>query len=316
VNDTPIVEVTGLSKTYPGAERPAVDGIDLTIPGGGIFGLLGPNGAGKTTFLSMLCGLLAPGGGRLRVLGHDVRHHADRVKRLFGLVPQELALYPTLTGRENLDFFGRLYGLRGRHLKERVERALAIGQLEEFADRRAATYSGGLKRRLNLVIGLIHEPRLLVLDEPTVGIDPQSRRFIHDSLRALNAQGVSIIYTTHYMEEVESLCDHVAIIDHGRIIARGTLGELLGTYQHGAIELRTETPPDADAAEALRALPGVEAVAVDDRLITVTSNKPETTLPALLAALGERGIGVASLSMGTTHLEQVFLNLTGTRLRD
>lgn len=316
MNTTPIVEVTGLSKTYPGADRPALDGIDLHIPAGGIYGLLGPNGAGKTTFLSVLCGLLAPNAGQLRVLGHDVRRHPERVKHRLGLVPQDLALYPMLTARENLMFFGRLYGLRGARLKERVARAIAVGQLEEYADRRAANFSGGLKRRLNLVIGLIHEPQLLVLDEPTVGIDPQSRRFIHDSLRALNDQGMAIIYTTHYMEEVESLCDHVAIIDHGHIIARGTLGELLGTYEHGAIEVRTEAPPGAGAAEALRTLPDVKDVAIDDRLITVTSLRPQSTLPALLGALAERRIAVASLSMGTTHLEQVFLNLTGTRLRD
>jgi ABC-2 type transport system ATP-binding protein len=316
VSDANIVEVTGLYKTYPGMARPAVDGIDLAIPQGRLFGLLGPNGAGKTTFLSMLCGLLAPGAGTLRVLGRDIRQHGEAVKRDLGLVPQDLALYPSLSARENLIFFGRMQGLRGAHLRARVTACLAIAGLADVGERRADTFSGGLKRRLNLVIGLIHEPRLLVLDEPTVGIDPQSRHFIHETLRRLNRAGMSIIYTTHYMEEVENLCDELAIIDHGRIIAQGPLDKLLQQHHDGAIEIRTQQAMPAALQEQVRALPHTHAVAIDGQSLLLKSRQPETTLRAALTLLQQQHIGVASVSMGAIHLEEVFLALTGTRLRD
>ncbi|MCK7498087.1 MAG: ABC transporter ATP-binding protein [Comamonadaceae bacterium] len=218
-----IIEITDLTKIYPGSDRPALDGLSLAIPAGAFFGLLGPNGAGKSTFLSILCGLLAPTRGQVRVLGMDVTRVPHQVKSILGLVPQDLALYPTLTARENLLFFGRMQGLTGARLRERVATCLTIARLEDLADRRAGTFSGGLKRRLNLVIGLIHEPKLLILDEPTVGIDPQSRHFIHASLRELHAAGMTILYSTHYMEEAEQLCDDVAIIDRGHILTRGTV---------------------------------------------------------------------------------------------
>lgn len=311
-----IVQIQALRKTYPGAARAAVDNIELNIPSGEIFGLLGPNGAGKTTLLSMLSGLLRPDSGALKVAGHDVRHRPEAVKRAIGLVPQELALYPSLSARENLYFFGRLFGLRGARLTARVTECLRVGQLEEVAERRAATYSGGLKRRLNLVIGLIHEPQLLILDEPTVGIDPQSRNFIHDSLRDLNRAGMSILYTTHYMEEVESLCERVAIIDHGHIIAAGRLTELLATYQNGAIEVHTAADVSEAARQALAALPEINEIVVSHQSITLTSRAPLVSLRALLAVLADHHVPVASLSLGTAHLEQIFLSLTGTRLRD
>ncbi len=316
MSDANIVEVTGLTKTYPGMARPAVDGIDLVIPQGRLFGLLGPNGAGKTTFLSMLCGLLAPGSGSLRVLGRDIRKQAAAVKRDLGLVPQDLALYPSLSAWENLIFFGRMQGLRGAHLRTRVAACLDIAGLADVGERRADTFSGGLKRRLNLVIGLIHEPRLLVLDEPTVGIDPQSRHFIHQTLRRLNQEGMSIVYTTHYMEEVENLCDELAIIDHGRIIAQGSVDQLLQQHQDGAIEIRTQQAMPAALQEQVRALPHTHAVAMDEHNLFLKSRQPETTLRAALTLLQQQHIGIASMSMGAIHLEEVFLALTGTRLRD
>ena len=316
MSDANIVEVTGLTKTYPGMARPAVDGIDLAIPQGRLFGLLGPNGAGKTTFLSMLCGLLAPSAGTLRVLGRDIRQQAQAVKRDLGLVPQELALYPSLSARENLIFFGRMQGLRGGALHARVAACLEIAGLADVGERRADTFSGGLKRRLNLVIGLVHEPRLLVLDEPTVGIDPQSRHFIHETLRRLNRAGMSIIYTTHYMEEVESLCDELAIIDHGKIIAQGSVDTLLQQHQDGAIEIRTQQAMPAAVQAQVRALPHTQAVAVEDQNLFLKSQQPESTLRSVLALLQQEHIGVASVSMGAIHLEEVFLSLTGTRLRD
>jgi ABC-2 type transport system ATP-binding protein len=316
VSDANIVEVTGLTKTYPGMTLPAVDGIGLVIPQGRLFGLLGPNGAGKTTFLSILCGLLAPDTGTVRVLGRDIRQHAQAAKRNLGLVPQDLALYPSLSARENLNFFGRMQGLRGGALRARVAECLAIAGLADVGERRADTFSGGLKRRLNLVIGLIHEPRLLVLDEPTVGIDPQSRHFIHETLRRLNQDGMSIIYTTHYMEEVESLCDELAIIDHGKIIAQGSLDSLLQQHQDGAIEIRTQQAIPDMLREPLRALPDTHAAVIDGQNLSLKSRQPESALRAALDLLHQQHIGIASVSMGAIHLEEVFLALTGTRLRD
>lgn len=316
MNDSNLVEIKGVYKTYPGAHRAAVDGVTLAIPKNKIFGLLGPNGAGKTTLLSMLCGLLRPSRGELRILDHDVRKESTKIKRLLGLVPQDLALYPGLSARENLAFFGHMQGLRGEYLRRRIDACLEVAGLSSAAEQRIDTYSGGLKRRLNLVIGLIHEPQLLVLDEPTVGIDPQSRRFIHDSLRRLHAQGMGIIYTTHYMDEVEQLCDELAIIDHGKIIAEGPIQELLGKYQDGAIEVRTARPVPAALASRMQALPHVTDANIDGQMATFKSTEPRATVQALLTVLQEYDVAVTSLSLGAVHLEQVFLALTGTRLRD
>lgn len=316
VNDKNLVEIRGVYKTYPGGTRAAVGGVSLTITKDKIFGLLGPNGAGKTTLLSMLCGLLAPSRGELRILGHDVGKEPKKIKQLLGLVPQDLALYPGLSARENLVFFGRIQGLRGERLRRRIEACLEIAGLEGLAEQRVESYSGGLKRRLNLVIGLIHEPQLLILDEPTVGIDPQSRRFIHESLHRLHDQGMGIIYTTHYMDEVEQLCDELAIIDHGKIIAEGSIQALMGKFQDGAIQARTERPMPQALADRLQALPHVTATSIEGQMVTVKSSQPQATAHALLALLQEHNIALVSLSLGAVHLEQVFLALTGTRLRD
>jgi ABC-2 type transport system ATP-binding protein len=290
--------------------------LSLAIAPGRFFGLLGPNGAGKSTLLSLLCGLLAPTHGTIRVQGTDVRTDPQTVKAIIGLVPQDLAIYPTLTARENLEFFGRMQGLRGRRLAERVAACLAIARLEDLAGRRAETFSGGLKRRLNLVIGLIHEPRLLILDEPTVGIDPQSRYFIHESLRELHAAGMTILYSTHYMEEAEQLCDELAIIDHGRILARGTVPELLRAHRDGAIEAHLEADLPVALVAELRALPHLRASQIEARHIQLKSDAPDETVTALLATLRRGHVPLASLSLGAMNLEQVFLALTGTHLRD
>lgn len=316
MTDIPIIEATRLYKNYPGMDRPAVSGVDLRIPPGKIFGLLGPNGAGKTTLLSMVCGLQMPTSGMLKVMDWDSATHSHEIKRHIGMVPQDLAIYPSLSARENLVFFGRMQGLSGAQLRTRVDACLDIAGLSDIGARRTHTFSGGLKRRLNLVIGLIHEPRLLVLDEPSVGIDPQSRHFIHSALRTLNRDGMSIIYTTHYMEEVETLCDELAIIDHGRIIAQGSVEELLKRHQDGAIEVRMEQPMLPDLQEHIRSLSHIHAVHLDGKTLFLKSSQPEHTLRAIMAALQQHHIGITSVSMGAMHLEQVFLVLTGTRLRD
>jgi len=221
------IELTGLRKSYRGAERPAVDDLNLTVDQGTFLGLLGPNGAGKTTTLALMCGLLRPDQGTVRVLGRDLATDLEKVKHVLGLVPQELALYPTLTARENLGFFGRMHGLTGSRLKTRVDECLALVGLEGSADRLVSTYSGGMKRRANLAAGLLHEPAVLVLDEPTVGIDAQSRNAILQRLGELNRRGVTLVYATHYMEEAQQFCSQVAIMDQGKVLAWGAPGELV-----------------------------------------------------------------------------------------
>jgi ABC-2 type transport system ATP-binding protein len=316
VNAASLIEIADLTKLYRGGQHPALDGLSLAIRRGTFFGLLGPNGAGKSTLISILCGLLAPSHGTVRVLGADVQTESARVKSAIGLVPQDLAIYPTLTARENLAFFGRMQGLNGARLRERVATCLAISRLEDLADRRVDTFSGGLKRRLNLVVGLIHEPQLLILDEPTVGIDPQSRHFIHESLRTLHQSGMTILYTTHYMEEAENLCDDIAIIDQGKILARGTVSELLRVHRAGTIVAHLDTDLTETVIQQLRVLPTVRTVRFATRTFEIESDTPDTALAAVIETLRDAHLPLVSLSLGAMNLEQVFLALTGTRLRD
>ncbi len=223
----PLVRAERLSFRYPGAARAAVSELSLSIAAGELFGLLGPNGAGKTTTISILATLLRPTTGTVAIAGHDVVRQGRLVRRDIGLVPQEIALYPSLTARENLAYFGRLHGLTGGGLRDRIAECLAFVGLEEHADRRISEYSGGMKRRANLAAGILHRPRLLFLDEPTVGIDAQSRHTILAHLQALAGEGMTMVYTTHYMEEAEQLCSRVAIIDDGRILAEGAPAALV-----------------------------------------------------------------------------------------
>src|SRR5215831_4923749 len=235
IGNEAVLELAGLGKDY--GARVAVQSVDLAIRRGEIFGLLGPNGAGKTTTISMACGVVPPSRGTARIAGHDIRSDTFAAKRAIGLVPQDLALYDELSPRQNLAFFGQLYGLAGDELAQRIDWALGIAGLTDRAGDLVKTFSGGMKRRLNLAAGLIHEPTLLVLDEPTVGVDPQSRRHIFDSIRTLRDRGMTILYTSHYMEEVEELCDRVAIMDAGAIVASGTLAELRAAHSGGGLEI-------------------------------------------------------------------------------
>ncbi len=223
-----LLRAESLAKTYRGAAVPAVAGIDLSIARGEFFGLLGPNGAGKTTTLSMLCGLVKPSSGHVRVDGRDLSDPGAR--RMLGLVPQDLALYGTLTVRENLHYFGRMHDLGGRRLASRVQACLEMVALTEAADRRVDELSGGMKRRANLAAGVVHEPAILLLDEPTVGVDAQSRNAIFDTLTLLADRGLTIVYTTHYMEEAERLCRRIAVMDRGRLLAEGTPAALVAGH--------------------------------------------------------------------------------------
>jgi ABC-2 type transport system ATP-binding protein len=225
--DEPIIKIRDLSKRYKGSDEPAIDSISLSIDANEIYGLLGPNGAGKTTTISILCGLFPPTSGEVTIEGMDIRKEIRRIRHIIGVVPQEIALYPTLTAHENLSFFGNMYGLRGKELDKRIRENLSFFGLEKYARKKISTYSGGMKRRVNLIAGLLHRPRILFLDEPTAGIDVQSRNVIINFLHELNKTGTTVIYTSHYMEEAENLCSRVAIIDRGHVITTGKPRELV-----------------------------------------------------------------------------------------
>jgi ABC-2 type transport system ATP-binding protein len=236
MSNTAIIEIQNLTKTFKNATEPAVNGISFSINRNEIFGLLGPNGAGKTTTISILCGLFPPSSGKVLIDGKDLHTDLASIKNIIGIVPQDIALYPTLTARENLEFYGSMYGLHGKGLKEKIEMWLQKLGLSETAKRKLSTFSGGMKRRVNLIAGVIHQPKILFLDEPTVGVDVQSRNVIIDHLKEINATGTTIIYTSHHMEEAESFCTRVSIIDHGKILTQGTPAELISN-NNGATNL-------------------------------------------------------------------------------
>lgn len=306
----PAIEVRALTKHFTGARANALDGLDITVPRGVIYGILGPNGAGKTTLLSILCGLLKPTAGSVRIGGRDLQAAPAEIKQLLGVAPQEPAIYPTLTARENLEFFGRMQGLSGERLAQRVQACLDLVEIGELADVRVEDFSGGFKRRLNLVIALIHEPQILILDEPTVAIDPHSRSLIHQRLRDLHAAGVTILLSTHYMDEAEQLCHQVAILSHGRIVTQGTVQELLAAQRDEAIQIRLDREAPAGLEEALRRLPEVGEFQLSGRCLTATAPRTDAAALALLQALREAGVGVESMGYGSSSLEHIFLDLT------
>jgi ABC-2 type transport system ATP-binding protein len=294
----------------------AVDGVSFHIAPGETYGLLGPNGAGKTTTISMVCGLLERDGGSVTVAGRPMGIDATDAKALIGYVPQDLAVYPDLTARENLRFFGRLQRLRGAALESRVVAVLELTGLADRADDRTDTYSGGMKRRLNIGIGLLHEPRLLILDEPTVGVDPQSRNAILEAVAELGRGGMAILYTTHYMEEAERLCDRIAIVDAGRILAEGSRPELVALVgQLDSVSLVAVGDLPA-AAAALAAVEGVTSATVAEDAIVVTAHGARTLLPAIITTAASAGASLRSVEVTEPDLEAVFLHLTGRALRD
>lgn len=310
----PVLECRGLVKRF--GDRVAVDGVSFAIGLGETYGLLGPNGAGKTTTISMLCGLLTPNGGQVVVAGHPMSGSAIEAKAAIGLVPQDLALYEDLSARDNLRFFGRLQGLRGKELGARLDEVLEVVGLADRADERIDTYSGGMKRRANIAVGLLHRPRLLVLDEPTVGVDPQSRNAILESVERLSRQGLSVLYTTHYMEEAERLCDRIGIIDDGRLVAEGTRRELISSVGRGdRIEVQAEGDLEA-FANGCRWLEGVFGVERHERSIAVRSTSGAATLAAVVAVAGQTGVAIQGVSVVEPDLEAVFLHMTGKALRD
>jgi ABC-2 type transport system ATP-binding protein len=311
---SPLVAINGLVKKY--GERVAVQDVSFSIEEGEIFGLLGPNGAGKTTTLSILSTLFIPDEGIVTISGHDIVREARQVKRLIGSVPQELALYPTLSAWDNLAFFGRIYGLQGSELKGRVTTVLALVGLSDRAADAVQTFSGGMKRRLNIAAGLIHKPRILFLDEPTVGVDPQSRNFIFEHVERLNEEGMTIVYTTHYMEEAERLCDRVAIMDQGRVLALDTTKGLIDLLGGGVIYLGLSQASLESLLPAVRALAHVSTVAQEDGRFKIETKNARLALLELIELCNAHNVSILSLEMLEPNLESVFLHLTGKRLRD
>lgn len=298
--------------------RQVVSGVSLSVEPGQIVGLLGPNGAGKSTTVAMICGLTAPDRGEVRLAGARIENDASPAKKRIGLVPQDIALYEELPAIGNLEIFGALYGVHGALLRERSQAALELVGLADRARDKPSTFSGGMKRRLNIACALVHDPDILLLDEPTVGIDPQSRNAIFDNLETLKARGKAMVYTTHYMEEAERLCDRIVIIDHGKVIANDTLA---GLYRQLPVSATLEIELDAATAiavdtGALMQEPGVKTASLENGRLTVGVDSLAVSASTVLAWLATHGHTVTRISSGRANLETLFLTLTGRQLRD
>lgn len=308
----PLLSIHDVRKRYGGLV--ALEGVSFDVAAGELFGLLGPNGAGKTTLLSIVSCLLEASSGEVRIQGRRASTHDRELRRLIGIVPQELAIYGELNARENLSFFGGLYGLSGARLRQRVDAVLAAVGLTDRAGDRVEGFSGGMKRRLNLGAALVHEPKLVLLDEPTTGVDPQSRNHIFEEVRRLAASGAGIVYTSHYIEEVQTLCSRVGIIDHGRLVACDNLAALLQKMD-GLIRFRVGETSEALQAR-LREIPGVSLNGHGGPAIELECRDVKSALMRLIALLNEMQIELVSLETTEPNLERVFLHLTGRALRD
>jgi ABC-2 type transport system ATP-binding protein len=309
-----VLRCSGLRKAF--GDIQAVVDVSFEIAPGETYGLLGPNGAGKTTSISMIAGLLAPDAGEISVLGTRMTPRALPAKAAVGLVPQDLAIYPDLTARENLHFFGRLQGMSSRDVQVRTNEVLDVIGLDDRADDRAGEFSGGMKRRLNIGIGLLHHPKLLILDEPTVGVDPQSRNAILESVEALATEGLAVLYTTHYMEEAERLCRRIAIIDQGHVVAEGTRRDLIEVIAEEDVVRLKVTGDVHRAAAACAALPAVTSADAEEDEVVCLLKGAASNLPALLGAVSTANATVVGVAVREPDLEDVFLHLTGRALRD
>ena len=314
VVEQPALNIGNLSKRY--GDIVALDNVSLEVWTGETFGLVGPYGAGKSTLINILCGVTAPDSGQIEFLGRKVSHLKAEDRKRLGAIPQEISLYGKLTGRENLELFGSLYQLRGPALKRSVDKALDIVGLADRQRDRVRTYSGGMKRRLNIAASILHSPAFILMDEPTVGIDPQSRNLIFEVIERLHVDGVTIVYTSHYMEEVDRLCNRIAILDRGKVIACGTKNELMSiTGGKDTIEVRIDELDEAVSARALALFPDMQPTLADGRLVLIVESGDDS-LGDVISQLTRSNIKVKRVEVKRPSLEQVFLSLTGKELRD
>lgn len=309
-----LLNIKELTKKF--GDFTAVDNISLAIYEGEIYGLLGPNGAGKSTTINIISGLLSADKGSIEFIDKDIRKHSNEVKRNIGIVPQDIAIYEDLTAFENVSFFASLYGLKGNELKEKAREALEFVSLTDKAKEFPKGFSGGMKRRLNIACAIAHRPKLIIMDEPTVGIDPQSRNHILQSVKKLNSLGCTIIYTSHYMEEVEEICTKVGIIDHGKVIAEGTKEELKGLITDKSVVSLTLNSISNISEEEIMGINGVFSVELEDNKVKVSSHKETNNLDKLILYFTSKKIGIKNVESKTPDLETVFLTLTGRKLRD
>ena len=309
-----ILQVNDLNKSY--GDHHVVKGISFAVDRGEVFGILGPNGAGKSTTISMLSGITESTGGTIKIGSKTMKPGARDAKALIGLVPQELALYETLSARNNLLFFGRIYGLKGKELHRRVDEVLDLVSLTDRAQEAVAKYSGGMKRRINIAAGLLHKPEILFLDEPTVGVDPQSRNAIFEGIESLNRDGMTIIYTTHYMEEAERLCHRVAIVDEGEIIGLGSPAALINNLGGGIINVGVDVPPGSQIILSLQEHPAVRQIDTKDNNYVIETVDLQNALTGLLEITGNNRLRITYLELLEPNLETVFLHMTGKALRD
>ncbi len=310
-NTVPAIEIRDLSKTFGNFH--AVDSLTLTVMQGEVFGLLGPNGSGKTTTINMISGLSVPTSGEVKVLGYDVRHNARAVRQILGAVPQETALYEELSAWTNMDFHADLFGIPYREKKQRINDMLELVQLADRKKSRVGTFSGGMKRRLALGRALLHDPKLIYLDEPTLGVDVQARRAIWDYILTLRNQGKTVLITTNYLEEAQALCDRLAIIDHGKLIAVDTPEHLKQTYGGSVIEL--ETANVIAAIDKIRALEGIKEAKQEQTHLTITTQGTSNIVPQIINIVSQEG-EIRDIVVREPNLDEIFLRLTGTELRD
>lgn len=308
----PAIEIKDLCKSF--GSFVAVDHLTLSVRQGEIFGLLGPNGSGKTTTINMVSGLSIPTGGEVRVMGFDVRHEARQMRKLLGSVPQETALYDELTAWANMDFHADLFGIPRREKKERITRLLTLVELLDRKDSRVGTFSGGMKRRLAMARALLHDPQLIYLDEPTLGVDVQARRAIWDYILALRDQGKTVLITTNYLEEAQALCERLAIIDHGKLVAVDTPDHLKQTYGGSVIEVETVRPV-RQAIEQIRALPGIKQATQDGTRLKITTRGSDGSVAQIINILAQES-DIRDIAIREPNLDEIFLLLTGTALRD
>ncbi|WP_160674694.1 ABC transporter ATP-binding protein [Clostridium sp. C8-1-8] len=309
-----ILNIKNITKRF--GDYVAVDNLSLDVREGEIFGLLGPNGAGKSTTINMITGLLKPTRGDIQIFGKDFKSNENSIKGQIGLVPQSLAIYNALSAEDNVSFFAGLYGLKGKALKAAVEEALEFTGLLEHRKTQAKKFSGGMARRLNIACAIAHKPKLIIMDEPTVGIDPQSRNHILRSVKELNKQGCTIIYTSHYMEEVEELCSRIVIVDHGKVIAEGTKESLIAIVSDTqSLDIQVEGLEKL-VEEELREIPGVKGFEINDQKITVNSLREINNLDKIISYFSNKDMAIRNIEYKKINLETVFLSLTGRKLRD